>query len=497
MAIQDLNDWRNATIAEVEKKIYRLKRHVIPKTTKPVLKNVSSLSCLEDLQKQFVLVPIDKAANNIAFVCKSFYIKRILDEVGVSDLPSSTYKFCNKDVQKVIYDNVQVCERFGLKVEEGFEKLPIIYWMPKMHKNPSGARFIVASSKCSTKPLSKTVSYIFKLIFEQVQNFHLKSKFYANINYFWVVKNSFPVIEKLNKINDRNGAKCISTFDFSTLYTKIKHSSLIEELNEIIDLAFGGGNKKWIGIKGKHAFWCTNRCSTTFSKAEIKFAIKHLIKECYFTVGNSVFVQTIGIPMGIDPAPFWANLYLYKFECRFMKSFGSSDMTSRKFHGCSRFIDDLVCLNDGNKFSDSFKKIYPKDLELKCEHSGDHATFLDLDIKIDGDKFVYKLFDKRDEFPFFVVRMPDRRSNIPSYIFYGTIRSEIIRIARSTLLLEDFVPKIAALFKRMQSQGADRLKMLQQYDRACVNHSLSFDKFVSRSDFIIMRVFQEMECGSI
>ena len=88
----------------------------------------------------------------------------------------------------MIHDNVQVCERFGLKVEEGFEKLPIIYWMPKMHKNPSGARFIVASSKCSTKPLSKTVSYIFKLISDQVQNFHLKSKFYANINCFWILK---------------------------------------------------------------------------------------------------------------------------------------------------------------------------------------------------------------------------------------------------------------------------------------------------------------------
>ena len=365
--------------------------------------------------------------------------------------------------------------------------------MPKMHEIPSGARFIIASSKCSTKSLRKTVSYIFKLIFEQVQNFHLKSKFYTNINYFWVVKNSFPVIEKLNKINDRNGAKCISTFDFSTLYTKIEHSSLIKELNEIIDLAFRGGNKKWIGIKGKHAFWSTNRCSTTFSKADIKLAIKHLISQCYFTVGNSVFIQTIGIPMGIDPAPFWANLYLYKFENRFMKSFGSSDMTSRKFHGCSRFIDDLVCLNDGNKFSDSFKEIYPRDLELKCEHSGNHATFLDLDIKINGDKFIYKLFDKRDEFPFFVVRMPDRRSNIPSYIFYGTIRSEIIRIARSTLLLDDFVPRMGAFFKRMQNQGADRLKMLQQYNRACVNHSLSFDKFASRSECIIVRVFHEME----
>ena len=439
------------------------------------------------------MVPIDKAANNIAFICKSFYIKRILDEVGISDLPSNTYKFCNIDVQNVIDDNIQICEKFGLQVEEGSKKLPIIYWMPKMHKNPSGTRFIVASSKCSTKPLSKTISYIFKLIFEQIQNFHLKSKFYTNTNYFWVVKNSFPVIEKLNKINNRKGAKCISTFDFSTLYTKIEHSSLINNLNEIIDFTFQGGMKKFIGIKGKHAFWSPNNSNTNFSKVDIKLAIKHLIRNCYFTVGNNVFIQTIGIPMGIDPAPFWANLYLYKFEYRFMKSFGSSDVTARKFHGCSRFIDDLVCLNDGNKFSNSFEEIYPSDLELKCEHSGNHATFLDLDIKIEDDKFVYKLYDKRDEFPFFVVRMPDRRSNIPSYIFYGTIRSEIIRIARSTLLLDDFVPRVGALFKRMINQGADKLKMLQQYTRACVNHSLSFDKFASSSDYIIERVFQEID----
>ena len=112
--------------------------------------------------------------------------------------------------------------------------------------------------------------------------------------------------------------------------------------------------KKFIGIKGKHAFWSPNNSNTNFSKVDIKLAIKHLIRNCYFTVGNNVFIQTIGIPMGIDPAPFWANLYLYKFEYRFMKSFGSSDVTARKFHGSSRFIDDLVCLNDGNRSSNSF-----------------------------------------------------------------------------------------------------------------------------------------------
>ena len=40
-------------------------------------------------------------------------------------------------------------------------------------------------------------------------------------------------------------------------------------------------------------------------------AITFLIKNSYFTIGNMVFNQDFGIPMGIVPAPFWANLFLY------------------------------------------------------------------------------------------------------------------------------------------------------------------------------------------
>jgi len=113
-----------------------------------------------------------------------------------------------------------------------------------------------------------------------------------------------------------------------------------------------------IRIEGKNAVWNSIR-NNSFTKDDIKLAITHLIKECYFTVGNSL--QTIGIPMGIDPAPFWANLYLYKFEYRFMRDLLKSDSTkARKFHGSLCFIDDLrLCLNDGDEFGSSFKKIYP------------------------------------------------------------------------------------------------------------------------------------------
>ena len=61
-------------------------------------------------------------------------------------------------------------------------------------------------------------------------------------------------------------------------------------------------------------------------------------------------------------------------------------------------------INDDGEFS-SYDYIYPKQFELKLEHQGKHATFLDLNITIEDNIFAYKLFDKRDKFPFFIVRM--------------------------------------------------------------------------------------------
>ena len=102
------------------------------------------------------------------------------------------------------------------------------------------------------------------------------------------------------------------------------------------------------------------------------------------------------------------------------------------FHSVDRFIDDLCAINDRNEFSISFKDIYPEELELKVEHSGTHATFLDLDITIKDGMFIYKLFDKRHAFSFFFVRMLHLSSSIPSSIFYGSMFSEILRITRCT-----------------------------------------------------------------
>ena len=116
-------------------------------------------------------------------------------------------------------------------------------------------------------------------------------------------------------------------------------------------------------------------------------------------------------------------------------------------------------------------------MDLKVEHQGNHATVLDLDITIEDGIFVYKLFDKRDAFPFFIVRMPNLSSNIPSFIFYGSIFSEILRIARCTLRFSDFEPRVFELIERMKNQGANIQFIIKQFRKALIRYPDTFTKF--------------------
>ena len=151
-------------------------------------------------------------------------------------------------------------------------------------------------------------------------------------------------------------------------------------------------------------------------------------------------------------------------------------------------ILDLCCLNDGGEFDKSFQNIYPDCLALKCEHRGTHATFLDIDITLNDGIFIYKLFDKRDEFPFNIIRMPDFSSNIPSYVFYGTCLSEFLRIARATLLWTDFVPRAVDLSKRMLAQGGVHHKIILQFKKAMLRHPVPFHSFQMTSSDMIRKI---------
>ena len=349
----------------------------------------------------------------------------------------------------------------------------------------------MASEQCSTKKISKSVSSAFKLMYHQIENFHKKAKFLSNYNKFRVIQNPDPILESIRRINRKKGAKSIATYDFSTLYTKLPHDKLIKELLKLIDFCFDGGKKNFIKIDnwGNARWGKKTKDSIGFTRNSLKVAVKHLIENCYFTVGNVVMRQAIGIPMGIDPATFWANLFLYAYEVKYMSDLIVLDkVKARHFHSTNRFIDDLCTLNDGGEFGRVYKDIYPSELELKVEHYGSHATCLNLDIDMREGMFVYKLFDKRDAFPFSIVRLPYVSSNIPESIFYSAMVGEFLRIARSTLFFNDFLPKTRELIHRLNNQGAKKHISIRHLRKIIQRHPDDFAHFRMETEEMLSQI---------
>ena len=85
--------------------------------------------------------------------------------------------------------------------------------------------------------------------------------------------------------------------------------------------------------------------------------------------------------------------------------------------------------------------------------------------------------------------MPDLSGNIPEHVFYGSIMSEVLRIARATLKYEDFLAKVRKLFMRMINQGATNEKLLRQIDRACYRYHSSFKSFDKNSNEMKADIF--------
>ena len=139
-----------------------------------------------------------------------------------------------------------------------FHKVNPVKQSVQMHKNPIKARFIIAPPKSSIKPLARTITSVFRLFFRQIQTFDAKCRFFTGVNTSWVVQNNKPITDAMNGLNKRTKATAVSTFDFSTLYTKLPRNKLLMVLNSLIDFCFDGGEYKYITVNNYGARWVNN-----------------------------------------------------------------------------------------------------------------------------------------------------------------------------------------------------------------------------------------------
>ena len=105
LPVQNFIPWKDKILELVDSRIRSLKSRNVPSATKPILQDEETLSSLSELHSKFFVVPIDKAANNVAIICKRFYIQKLLNEVGIPGDSSPTYKLSECDPNHVIETN--------------------------------------------------------------------------------------------------------------------------------------------------------------------------------------------------------------------------------------------------------------------------------------------------------------------------------------------------------------------------------------------------------
>ena len=172
----------------------------------------------------------------VVVVCRLHYVNTLKQELD------GTRAYLETDTDEVSVVNAHLNDlsvKFSVCVNEGQDKFPTMYWLPKLHKRPYKARFIANSSSCTTTELSKLLTSCLTAIKSHVIRYCETVYETSNKNWFWSIKNSGEVLSKLKCRGFR--ATSLSTYDFSTLYTPLPHNLIKEKTSRFdrVDLQKG------------------------------------------------------------------------------------------------------------------------------------------------------------------------------------------------------------------------------------------------------------------
>ena len=106
---------------------------------------------------------------------------------------------------------------------------------------------------CTTTELSKLLTSCLTAVKNHVIRYCEKVYERSGKNWFWVIKNSGEVLNKLKSRGFR--ATSLSTYDFSTLYTTLPHNLIKEKLINLIEWTFKREGSPYVACNERQAFF--------------------------------------------------------------------------------------------------------------------------------------------------------------------------------------------------------------------------------------------------
>ena len=260
--------------------------------------------------------------------------------------------------------NCHTALNFGVKAKENQDKVPTLYWLPKLHKNPYKARFIANSSSCTTTELSKLLTSCLTAVKNMLSSIVKRYMRDSVKTYFGLLKKSGEILDKL-KARDFS-ATSLSTYDFTTLYTTLPHNLIKDKLTDLIERTFQREGSPYLACNDRNAFFTSEKPKKyhAWSWQNVCDALTFLLDNIFIQFGTKLYRQVAGIPMGTNLA-LVAYLFLFCYERDFMMSLSDDKQADviDAFNSTSRYLDDILNINNVY-FDNMVNQIYPSELQL-------------------------------------------------------------------------------------------------------------------------------------
>jgi hypothetical protein len=244
-------------------------------------------------------------------------------------------------------------------------KMPILYGLPKIHKNNWPYRPIVSQIDSPAYKLNKYLDYLLTTAEKCIPN---------------LLQDTTKFLQIINKLDSVPDNCILFTIDVTSLYTVLPHELVINYVQEMYIETLENWIKYTPDIK-------------PVPNPLIAEMIKIILNQTFFSFNNNLFLQNYGITMGAPSSVKLANITLYKHLNKILKDYPKTLPLIQL-----RLIDDIFGIWGGTEEEllewVQFLNNSHTSIKFTLEFSKIEIPFLDTLVYIDNNKIKTKLYKK-------------------------------------------------------------------------------------------------------
>lgn len=256
----------------------------------------------------------------------------------------------------------------------------------------------------------------------------------------WIIRDTDEFLNTFSGLRKVNALE-LFTDDFTKMYTQIQHGVMKEafraaciEVTQFLATKFNvSTTDAWGQLTYADGTWSLATQPVNFFD-RLLGDLDYILAQAFVAEEGTVKKQVIGLPMGIEPAPALANIFLWYHEKKWVTKLvaerGVDELLKAPYFGfqrTTRFIDDRMSTVPSNLMpqSDDYG------IEIVNTAHGDEVVYLGIKAKL-NDVIEFRARDKQDAFAFNLVRYPAADSNCPLHYRTGSIVGAMVRVFKLT-----------------------------------------------------------------